>query len=339
MLKQIRWLAVIGLCVGLLGTTAWAKERKAEGKHKHGAAKVDQVPELAKARILNEAGRNKVLKIEAEKEDGKVFYEGEWVADGRKIEVKVTADGRLVEKETAIPLSAVPAAARKTIVKVAGKAKIKEVERVVAGKETFYEAEWAADGKEIEVKVAPNGKLLAKEVEDADDDDDDDDDDDGEDEEEVSLDEVPKAVRATILKAAGRNKITEIEKETRGKKVVYEAEWKAGGKEIEIKIAPDGKILSKKAGDDDADDDEDDDDGEDEEEVSLDDVPRAVRATILKAAGRSKITEIEKETRGGKVVYEAEWKAGGKEIEIKIAPNGKILSKEVEDADDDEDDD
>jgi len=74
-----------------------------------------------------------------------------------------------------------------------------------------------------------------------------------------------------------------------------------------------------------------------EKNVTIDQVPDAVKATILKEAGDNKIEEIEEVSVDGKVVfYEAEWKAGGKEIEIKVAPDGRLLKKEIEDEDDDD---
>jgi uncharacterized membrane protein YkoI len=80
--------------------------------------------------------------------------------------------------------------------------------------------------------------------------------------------------------------------------------------------------------------------GKTEEKVTIDQVPAAVKATILKEAGDHKITEIEKETRDGKTIYEAEWIADGKEVEIKVAEDGTLLGKETEDdADDDKDND
>ena len=77
---------------------------------------------------------------------------------------------------------------------------------------------------------------------------------------------------------------------------------------------------------------------EDEEPVTLDQVPAAVKATILKETAGAKITEIERETKDGKTVYEAEYLQNGREIEIKVAPDGTLLGREVEQDDDDEDD-
>jgi hypothetical protein len=77
--------------------------------------------------------------------------------------------------------------------------------------------------------------------------------------------------------------------------------------------------------------------GKTEKKVTIDQVPAAVKATILKEAGDNKITEIEEETKDGVTVYEAEWKVGGKEVEIKVAADGKLLSKKVEEEDEDDD--
>ena len=75
-----------------------------------------------------------------------------------------------------------------------------------------------------------------------------------------------------------------------------------------------------------------------EKEVTIDQVPAAVKATILKEADGKTIEEIEEVSKDGKVVYyEAEWKADGKEVEIKVSSDGKLLGKEVEDDDDDDD--
>jgi uncharacterized membrane protein YkoI len=155
---------------------------------------------------------------------------------------------------------------------------------------------------------------------------------------EVSIDKVPAAVRATIENEAQGGTIEEIEVETEDGETVYEAEVIIDGREIEIEVAPDGTLLGKETEDDEDDDDgegDDDDEDEDEEEVSLDDVPAAVKATILKEAGDAEIEEVVKETEDGRIVYEAEFEADGKEIEIEVAENGDLLEREIEDDDDD----
>jgi uncharacterized membrane protein YkoI len=229
------------------------------------------------------------------------------------------ASGR-ADKDARVTLDAVPAAVKATILKAAGGAPIKEIEKETENGKVVFEAEFVRDGKKTEVEVDAAGKLLSTEVE-------------------ISLDDVPAAVKATILKAAGGAKIAEVEKEIANGVTTYEAEFVADGKEVEITVAADGKLLEREveddADDDDDDDGDDDDDDEDEEEVSIDQVPAAVKATILREAKGAAIKEIEKETKNGKTVYEAEFVVGGKEIEIKVSADGTLLKREVEDDDDD----
>jgi uncharacterized membrane protein YkoI len=98
----------------------------------------------------------------------------------------------------------------------------------------------------------------------------------------------------------------------------------------------DEEVEEEDGDDDDEDGDDEDEDEEDEVKLTLDQVPPAVKAAILAEAGDNPIKEIEAETKNGKTVYEAEWVSGGKEIELKVAADGTILKKEVEDADDDD---
>ncbi len=160
----------------------------------------------------------------------------------------------------------------------------------------------------------------------------------GEDEISVSIDQVPAAVKAALLAEAQGGTINEIEMETENGQAVYEADVVLDGKEVEVKVAADGTVLGKEADDEDEDDDADDADEEEDDEgdvqVSLNDVPEAVKATILNEAAGAEIKEIEKETENGQVLYSAEVVVGGQETDIEVAPDGTLLGKEVEDEDD-----
>ena len=70
------------------------------------------------------------------------------------------------------------------------------------------------------------------------------------------------------MNAAGGNTIEEIEKVEHHGAVIYKAEWEANGRDVEIKLSPEGKILKKASGDEDDDEngnDEDDDDNDNED--------------------------------------------------------------------------
>ena len=76
----------------------------------------------------------------------------------------------------------------------------------------------------------------------------------------------------------------------------------------------------------------------DEKEVkmTLDQVPAAVKATLLKEAGDSKIGNVDKATDNGKTIYETDIKVGGKEYEIKVAEDGTLISKKLDEDEKDE---
>ena len=76
-----------------------------------------------------------------------------------------------------------------------------------------------------------------------------------------------------------------------------------------------------------------------EEEVRLQDLPPAVRTAIEQQAAGGRIVEIEKETKRGEVLFEAEVMKGGREIEILVSAAGKVLGQEMDDEDDDGEDD
>jgi uncharacterized membrane protein YkoI len=154
----------------------------------------------------------------------------------------------------------------------------------------------------------------------------------------VSIDQVPAAVKAALLAAARGGTIREIEMETENGQAVYEADVVLDGKEVEVRVSADGTVLGKEADDENEDEDADDVDEEENDDgdvqISLAEAPEAVKATILKEAAGAEIKEIEKETEDGQVIYSAELVAGGQETDIEVAPDGKLLGKEVEDEDD-----
>ena len=63
-----------------------------------------------------------------------------------------------------------------------------------------------------------------------------------------------------------------------------------------------------------------------EVEIPWADVPAAVQKTVTDNAGGGKIGKIEKETKGGKIVYEAKvQKPDGTKLEINVGEDGKLI--------------
>lgn len=64
--------------------------------------------------------------------------------------------------------------------------------------------------------------------------------------------------------------------------------------------------------------------------VSMNEVPAAVRATLERESAGGKVTEVEKEVKGGKTVYSADLLVNGVAWDITVAEDGSVISKEKE---------
>ena len=217
------------------------------------------------------------------------------------------------EQEREVTLEQVPAPVKATILKESGKNKIEEIEEITQGAKRFYEAEWIKGGKEVEIKVATNGKLLGKEVEETEGEDEEDEDEDqgpAESEREVTEAEVPAAALATLKKLAGDAKISEFAEEIEHGHTFYEGSWKAGSKEkMDVLVTATGDLV------------------EIEERVGVDQVPKAVVAAARKAAGKRAELGLEKKTM---VLYEVKFTKGKRRFELLLTPDGRLVEKEVE---------
>lgn len=142
----------------------------------------------------------------------------------------------------------------------------------------------------------------------------------GADEKQLTLDEVPAAVKATILREAGKGKINEIERDNRGDKLVYEAEILLDGDEFDIIVAPDGTLLGREG---------DAPPVEQEREVTADEVPDAAMMTLLKLAGDAAFTEFAEEIEHGGTFYEGSWVGkAGMHVDALVTARGDLVEIE-----------
>jgi len=77
---------------------------------------------------------------------------------------------------------------------------------------------------------------------------------------------------------------------------------------------------------------------ENEVKVALADCPAPVQATLKKEAGGGTISDVEKETEHGKTIYEADAMIDGKNYEIKVAEDGSLIGKKLDEEKDEEKD-
>ena len=81
-----------------------------------------------------------------------------------------------------------------------------------------------------------------------------------------------------------------------------------------------------------------DDEGE-EVEIALSEVPQAAKDAALAAVPGLVLDEAARETEDGETVYCLEGEAGGKEYELEVTADGRVLELESEDEEDEEDED
>lgn len=226
--------------------------------------------------------------------------------------------GEKQEKERTVSLDQVPAKVKSTILKAAGDQPIKEVEEVTEDGKTYYEADWMQDGKEVEVKVAPNGKLLGREKDEEkeegkeEDDDQDEQKAQGESERQVTEAEVPPAALAALKKLADDADLAGFSEEREHGRTFYEGSWKASsGENVDALVTPGGDLV------------------EIEETISADAAPAAVQEAARKAAGKGATITVEKKTL---ILYEAKFTKGGRGREMLLTPDGRRVQQEVKQA-------
>ena len=64
-----------------------------------------------------------------------------------------------------------------------------------------------------------------------------------------------------------------------------------------------------------------------EVKVRLDEVPPAAREALTREAAGAPIGEVEREREGGRVVYEAEIRSGGRTREVTVDAEGNVISR------------
>ena len=139
----------------------------------------------------------------------------------------------------------------------------------------------------------------------------------------IPLSKVPAAVRATIEREAKGYELDDIEQKTDDGKVVYEVDIdKDDDNDIKLKIAADGKLLEK------------------EEEMYPEELPAVVLAAVEKSVPGLDLDDAEMRLNSdGKVEYKVEGENDDIKVDFKIAADGTILDKDVENNDEDDDDD
>ena len=152
---------------------------------------------------------------------------------------------------------------------------------------------------------------------------------------EMKFEDLPPAVQATVRQQSGGTKITDIDREDRTGKAVYEIEFEKDGDNKEIHVSEDGTVLPEEATGIAANKDGVTTTDADRTRVrtamspKFTDLPAAVQQTVQQHGAQSEIEDIDRESRDGKTVYEIEFRRDGPNREIVVAEDGTLVKQET----------
>ncbi|MHC4240015.1 MAG: PepSY-like domain-containing protein, partial [Planctomycetota bacterium] len=128
----------------------------------------------------------------------------------------------------------------------------------------------------------------------------------------VSLSDVPQAVRVVIERETEGFEIDDIERDKDDGKIVYEVDAENDDREIKLKVAEDGTLLEK------------------EEELDTKDLPAAIQNAVKKMFGDVDFEDVEKEYRSGRgTIYKIEVEKDKLRIELEMKEDGTVVKKRV----------
>lgn len=127
---------------------------------------IDQVPAAVRDTIRKNAGNNELAKLEKEVKDGKETYKADWDLKNQKHELRVSADGSVIETRQDITPADLPetiaAAAKKAVGDLKG-AECKKIVQMQGGKaQERYEVRADVDGEKKHVAITPDGTVEVK---------------------------------------------------------------------------------------------------------------------------------------------------------------------------------
>ena len=142
----------------------------------------------------------------------------------------------------------------------------------------------------------------------------------------ISFDEVPEAIQKIALREIGDVPIRDVDREREDGETVYDIEAKDDSIDIELGIAADGTFREKDV----------------TEKIAFSELPMPVQDTVHQQVGTLKINDVERRTELGMsivgsrlqtetIYYNVEAEEFGVEIDLEIAPDGRLLDIDMSD--------
>ena len=129
-------------------------------------------------------------------------------------------------------------------------------------------------------------------------------------EKKVQMKDLPPAVQKTVQAQLQGAEVRGISQETEDGVAQYEIETMLNGKHRDFNVDTKGTLLVV------------------EEETSIDKIPAAAKAGILKQVGAGRLRTVETMTKGSSTFYEAGYTSkDGKRHEVLVRPDGSVTKE------------
>ena len=209
-----------------------------------GMVNPNEVPQAVKAKFTTDHSEILDVKWELEGEN----YEAEYFEEGMEMSVTYNKEGQVIQTEEQIAVSTLPASILQYLEESYADAKLVKAEALKSPQGNFYEVELESSENDMELIFDQNGNFVKNEEDDDHgmddgDDDEDDDDDDGR-EVEISVSELPEAVKSAIAAKYSNAGLIEADEITyENGEITYDIEIRYEGKVIEVMYSAKGEFL------------------------------------------------------------------------------------------------
>jgi len=125
---------------------------------------VSKLPKAVQKTVREQVGDGKIVKMRKETVDRRIAYGVECAKDGKKWQIEVAPDGKLLLRAAEVALTNLSAAVQKTIQQNAAKGKIESIADVTEDGQSYYEAAVSFNGQEKTFIIDTDGKLIDTQI-------------------------------------------------------------------------------------------------------------------------------------------------------------------------------
>ncbi|MES1205809.1 MAG: PepSY-like domain-containing protein [Pseudomonadota bacterium] len=197
-----------------------------------GGIPLEKTPAKVQATVKKELPRAKPGELQIRdhlRPNGKKVYEVDYEAGATDIEVEIAEGGAVKRRRDRVPIGAVP----KPVIDTAARERKEKVGvrtaygvKIVEKDETFYELHFDNAEGRLKLRYEPDGSLIRRT-------------------QELNIAALPKPVADTAKRELGAAPLDKAARVTKSDGVSFRVEGGAGPTEMELKIAPDGRLLER----------------------------------------------------------------------------------------------